>query len=230
MQQHKFLFTYVPKVACTNWKCIFRYMMGADDYLDTKKAHKNDLNGLSFLSNFDDCHQIVNDDSIKKYCFVRNPYSRVLSAYLNKVKPYVDDNTQTKFAPMLRPAFLDMEEFRQQQFPQENNVNLFIFLNWILASEHFQADNTHWLPQTQILNIENVSYTFMGRFENIEHDAGYLLKLMGCDLKFPTQTQIKFSPTGASAKLYEAYSTREIQLVQKIYARDFKLLDYPIHF
>jgi hypothetical protein len=33
LQERRLIFVYVPKVACTNWKSIMRYMQGSDDYV-----------------------------------------------------------------------------------------------------------------------------------------------------------------------------------------------------
>jgi hypothetical protein len=82
------IFGYVPKVACTNWKCILRYLDGHADYLDAQIAHDRKRSGLAYLSELPNGLDMLHDDSIPKLTCVRNPYTRVLSAYLNKVKPF----------------------------------------------------------------------------------------------------------------------------------------------
>jgi hypothetical protein len=47
MEKQSFIFVYNPKVACTNWKCILRYINGhKEDYLSARIAHNKELSGL----------------------------------------------------------------------------------------------------------------------------------------------------------------------------------------
>lgn len=49
-----FVFAYVPKVACTNWKSLLRFMAGEKDWLDNRRAHdkasKIDIYGFEFFA------------------------------------------------------------------------------------------------------------------------------------------------------------------------------------
>ena len=91
VKSRSLVFVYVPKVACTNWKCVMRYLEGYEDYLDSRKAHDRKLGGLTYLSQCEDRDRILADTNIPKFSFVRNPYTRILSAYLNKVRPFALD-------------------------------------------------------------------------------------------------------------------------------------------
>ncbi len=81
-----FIFAYVPKVACTNWKSLLRYMAGQADWLDSKLVHDKAGGGLHYLDLNGGDVDLLSDPGIPKYTMVRDPYSRVLSAYLNKVE------------------------------------------------------------------------------------------------------------------------------------------------
>ena len=67
MEDRGFLFAYVPKVACTNWKSLLRYMSGKEDWLDNKLAHDKALGGLRYLDLNGEDAEILLDPSIRKY-------------------------------------------------------------------------------------------------------------------------------------------------------------------
>ena len=86
LEKQGVVFGYVPKVACTNWKIALRRLQGFANYQDVEIAHDRERSGLRFLDPLDSKDiKILESPRIKKIAFVRNPYSRVLSAYLNKI-------------------------------------------------------------------------------------------------------------------------------------------------
>ncbi len=226
MKRESFIFAYIPKVACTNWKCIFRYMIGNTDYLNAVIAHNRQLSGFEFLSDREDREKLLEDEHIKKYCFVRNPYSRILSAYLNKIEPFTSEHQPKEHNPHFYSMYEDIDKFRLENMPNEPIVNFFVFLKWVHTSNHIHALNGHWMPQVDLLHLKTTNYNFMGKFENIRNDAHHLLSLINCGLKFPTQEKVRFPPTKATEKVKQYYSIREIQVVKSLYSRDFELLNY----
>lgn len=227
MEQKNFIFAYNPKVACTNWKCIMRYMNGADDYLNASLAHNREESGLKFVSEQKEPQTLIDNKSLPKYSFVRNPYSRVLSAYLNKIEPYVnqtrsefDDNTY------FYKVYCQIDEHRKIQLESESQVNFYCFLHWLSNIDDIHTRNEHWLPQSNLLRISDVKYDFIGKLEDLVIDAPKLLKLIGCELEFPSQEKVNFAPTRATDKLTQYYSAKERQLVKDLYEMDFKEFDY----
>jgi hypothetical protein len=230
MKKQSFIFVYNPKVACTNWKCILRYINGhKEDYLSASIAHNKELSGLCFISELSNPSDILSSSGVKKYSFVRSPYTRVLSAYLNKVEPYVegtrganDDNSY------FYRVYRQVENYRMKNLPEVKQVNFFCFLHWIQNVEDTHTRNEHWLSQTALLRLGEIDYDFIGRFETLEQDAKRLLTKIECDVEFPSQSKVQFAPTNANEKIKKYYSEREVELVNNIYAHDFDALEYEI--
>lgn len=227
MKDYNFIFAYVPKVACSNWKCIFRYMNNQDDYLNTAIAHNRELSGLEFLSDFDNYKHIISDNKIKKYCFIRDPFSRILSAYLNKIEPYrtakEKHERQNNFFHKISE---EINDWRKANLPEEKDLNLYCFLKWIESSKSYHINNEHWMTQTSLLNPDTIKYDYIGRFENIKKDADAILNFIGCDLPFPSQRKIEFPSTNATKKLSAYFGDRETLLTKEIYKKDFELFNY----
>jgi chondroitin 4-sulfotransferase 11/chondroitin 4-sulfotransferase 13/dermatan 4-sulfotransferase 1 len=228
LQKFNIVFAYIPKVACPNWKCILRYLEGYSDYLNPKTAHDRKLSGLKFLSNISNGQDCLKDSKILKYTCVRNPYTRILSAYLNKVKPFGYDEVKIKQQPYFHNIFVQIDSFRKASLTEYQDVSFSCFLRWLELSEDPLTRNEHWVPQTSIIGQGEVVFDFIGRFENLQIDAPILLARMGCDIEFPSQKAIKLPPTRANELLDSYYSKNDYELVNRLYASDFQYLGYNL--
>ena len=149
-----------------------------------------------------------------RFSFVRNPYSRVLSAYLNKVG---------------NPAERERLFFRNQlELTSNEELSFLDFLKIILQQTPDKMD-IHWCPQSDLLGYAKIKYDFIGRFENFNEDFQFVIaKILEKephkikDIIAVDQTH----QTNANNYLGE-YLTKEAQsLIQKIYQKDFENFGY----
>lgn len=220
------VFAYVPKVACTNWKCILRYLDGHADYLDAQIAHDRKRSGLAYLSTLPGGADLLTNPDVPKLTCVRNPYTRILSAYLNKVKPFAFDNASPAWDPYFHKVYHEIDAFRKQRHPDLPAVSFHCFLDWLENSGNPLVKNEHWILQTDILGKGEVAFDYMGHFENLATDAPILLERMGCDIPFPTQKAVNFPSTRATELTGNYFSSFEVEQVRRIYAADFAHLGY----
>lgn len=226
--ERRYLFGFVPKSACTNWKCVLRHEHGQEDYLNPRLAHDMKNGGLPFLSEEKNPWQLLRDPQVKKFTCVRNPYTRVLSAYLNKIEPFVRRCEPDHLRKGLLKVYEAIDEFRALCLPEKPEVDFECFLTWLdyaRPGDPF-AKNQHWRPQTQIIGNGQVDFDFIARFENLATDAPELLRRMGSAVEFPSQEQVKFPPTGADQKTRGYYTPLAVELVRRIYGPDFDYLGY----
>ena len=230
-EARNFIFVYVPKVSCTNWKSILRYLAGFDNYLDSRLAHDKQNGGLRYLElNGPDAPDwgVVKDASVPKYAFVRDPYARVLSAYLNKVESRLPLPEEAEGEEYFLTVTRDIDRFRREaldvaRYPQ---IDLTVFLKWLEDGTSRYVGDEHWQKQVVLLRWKKVEYDFVGRFENLAEEAPVLLEKMGCDIPFPSQKDVKFPPTNAVSKIDRYYTPESFALVSKLYAEDFDALGY----
>lgn len=138
--------------------------------------------------------------------FVRNPYTRLLSCYLDKIV--------RRHEPTLRalpgPGVPD-------DFPG--------FVRQIVAQPD-RAMDIHWRPQTANLHHDRIAYTFLGRFETYDTDYARVFEVLAIppDRRPPPR---HLNPTGRSGRVLRDFYTPEIQdLVYERYQADFAVYGY----
>jgi len=243
LEEQNIVFGYVPKVACTNWKVLIRRLQGHSDYEDKQIAHDRTKSGFRFLDRASEAdNSILMDKNVQKIAFVRNPYSRVLSAYLDKIDR-VNKNRNTassndyfvtvhseirKFSQTTLNRSLKHKLFGRFMHSKEESVDFLTFLQWIKANRtrSWAAQDEHWTPQSEILRYPSVDIDFLGHFENLADDAKVALQMMGADFDFPSQNEIGFKATGASSQLDQYYDDAHIALVDELYSSDFDAYGY----
>lgn len=136
-----------------------------------------------------------------KYCFVRNPYSRLLSTYKNRV--LIHDNYK-KFGITQKSSFKD-------------------FVYWACGLKDCEGDG-HLLSQMAILKYKNKFMPeFVGKMENLYEDWNKILKKLGINSK---NTMPHVKRTGAYEEVEKYYTKELIDLVTIRYKKDIEELGY----
>lgn len=138
--------------------------------------------------------------SLYKFAFVRNPYTRVLSAFLDKV----DRRTQRKGQEASFHEFLDRLE----------NGELY--------------SNAHWAPQVSLLLLPFEQFDFFGKTEHLDRDLGEVLKHLHTDIDDPRILSALGNATGASGKLTTYFDDETKARVDTLYRADFEAFGYPM--
>jgi len=202
--EYRFIYFRVPKSAnSTISLSLVRCMGGAitDDH-DGTGARSKQL-GRKFLSS-----GIIFQWQLPRFfsfTFIRNPFARVLSAYLDKI--YSGDRKFLKG--------LDIEADKRVTFRK--------FLE-ILEGGALMA-NIHWAPQSSVIPVHPSRLNFVGRVESIDQDLPAVLNRIFGPGEHPVVRRT-LGVRSAANRFLEYYGDPEVRLVRKLYARDFELF-YP---
>jgi hypothetical protein len=142
-----------------------------------------------------------------RFTFVRDPFDRALSCYLDKIVNSVPERhrllPELGFDPVGDvPSFAD-------------------FLKAIADQPDGQRD-LHWAPQSWLTQPATMRYHFIGRLERFDQDFHHVCDKLG----IVAVTDTVRHSTKASEKLASFYGGEEIRLVQAIYAADFTTFGY----
>ena len=219
--QSNYIYFETAKVACSSIKKTLKYLE-AETTLDARipleeiKVHQKDILLSPSSVGLDKFCEIVKDPTFFKFSFVRNPYTRILSAFLDKIA------RKTK----------EKRKFTQQfglDFDKEIKFENFLRL---IKDQSSREMNHHWRPQTDQLCWGVIDYQFVGRFENFDADFEKILNKIypNCN-NSNTAIDIKnYQPhkTNASYKIDDFYNYTTRDLVIEIYQKDFQNFNYPI--
>lgn len=208
--RYRYIYVETPKVACTTIKRILQVAeVDGDLPRLAEDVHDRGQSPLPQIRDVPEAfQQLYEDPATFRFCFVRNPFSRALSCYLDK---FVQNETERRRLS----AQLGVSGDRQLTFRE--------FLMAVKDQADFERE-PHWIPQSYLLQPDRLKYDFIGRFEFVGSQIDSLMDRLG----FPQTHWEKRAPhaTAASENLRSYYGAEEIELVREIYEQDFKSFGY----
>jgi len=156
----------------------------------------------------------LSSDKYFKFVFVRNPYDRLLSCFLDRV---------------CKPGSLPNKH--ALQLVEKQSVEQITFEEFVLGIKKQAIKNMdpHWRPQYYEAGFDCLTYSFVGRFENLEKDLTHVISTVYGDRAVTAlKLSENYSPatTEAQSRLKEFYTDAAIAVVNEVYACDFKEFGY----
>ena len=166
VESHKLVFFFIPKVACTVWKQLFRRMEGYDNWIGKNtNIHDPQKNGLKYLNYYSlkDATRIINDPAYTKAIFVRDPKDRFLSAFLDKGLQMNGTHVTDKCCRTDKQCW---------PRPKRSLTNFFDLTE--------VCHDAHWQPMHERLDSKYLPLIdFVGSMDNQQDDARRLLQTIG---------------------------------------------------
>jgi hypothetical protein len=209
----KYIYVETPKAACSTMKLsLISLELGYDFPLEEQTSGYIHLRDWSPLLT---PKQVVSFTRLLalpflKFCFVRNPFTRVLSAYLDKIRRKT----------LQKKKWLSLFGNREPSAP----ITFSEFLMSV-GRQPVGLMDSHWRPQYFQTFQQHISYDLVGRFETFSKDFLTLTKLLGHDRPLHMRRDANHK-TDAASLLHDFYSEETEQLVQSIYEVDFEHFGY----
>lgn len=224
-----FIFCPVPKAANSNWKYLIRKFEGLHDYYDLTKAHDHNVSGLRYLSDYSplEIEHLLSDQTFFKFLFVRNPFRRLASCYMDKFLNNNSTYLHAEYRSFLAQLFSWRYVREINDVYQHPRPSFQSFVDE-LTKQQSHLMNPHWMPQVIHCGLGMIPYDFIGKMEHLGQDVDYVLNVIGkSNERFPTQDEIGFPSSGATRKAISAmYSPDVMAKVRMLYDMDFELLGY----
>lgn len=210
---NKYLYVETAKVACSTVKklLINAEYAGKVAPVEGEAIHFREFSPLLNARQVGDFQTFLNRSDIFKFCFVRNPYTRLLSCYLDKIKRREAQNhplmIQLGYGPFSEKV-LSFEEF----------VNAII-------EQPIGGMDPHWRIQYYATFQEGINYDFIGKFENFEIDFKKAINQTNVDFEKYYTIQNGHA-TKANEQLKTYYTTELVEKVYQKYQIDFDYFGY----
>jgi len=181
------------------------------------------------------------DPSYFKFVFVRDPYRRLVSGFLDKfVRPYAGQPEKLDASPAR--AVLTWIKARRR-YATRQDACFEDFVEYVCASPNLILDK-HWLPQSSF--VGPIEFDFVGKMESFKRDFDIVRERAGSKVDFkiywerteyrastdaysgatPISELCKMDPFPSPDSFYsEGFRDR----VARRYAEDFLRFGYPIH-
>ena len=158
---------------------------------------------------------IMRDPTWRRFAFVRNPFTRLLSCYLHRIVAKPDSPSARHF----RTASGDTGTPSFERFVT------------VVCGQSSLEMERHWRVQSDEILADVVPIDFIGRFENLRSDLERLSQFLYGRQAFDAKAldRVNASPmqTGAQSRIGEFYTDDLAALVVRRFRRDFELFGYP---
>lgn len=165
---HRYGFIYCPisKVACSTLKSWFLETTGCEygsaSWPERLHLYLNERS----MTDMEDLNK-----GYFRFVFVRNPWSRLVSGYVQKFLGRWDVEESPS-----RPIVEAIYRARGQHPDHEQSITFREFVDYIAAQEPMQLDE-HWRPQHLFLG--GLTFDFVGRLERLQADFDFIVSKLG---------------------------------------------------
>jgi len=219
--RYNYVFANNPKVACTTTrKLLIDAEFGEVRSFAERSGTLHYNNFLPFFNAWQmgDFPSFLADPEVFKFCFVRNPYTRLLSGYLDKVVRG-------------EPQKNNILEFLGKEDTPETEINFETFVRAVCEMPVLKQD-AHWRVQYYHTCQEGIDFDFIGKFEHLENDLRAVADRIGISEFITPETfgaagkSSRQHATGAADLLRQYYRPELEALVWKGFREDFERFGY----
>nr|XP_054750542.1 carbohydrate sulfotransferase 11-like [Lytechinus pictus] len=247
-EKYKLVYCSVPKIASTSWKRVLLVLRGVMN--DTYELSQPEVNNkvaprkLKYLGFYPEADVRRMLREYTKFLVVRDPFSRILSAFRNKLDPVSEFErcaswqrgigmrilNKYKSWSLLEPKRLVFKSLSTKKGMVRYDLNMADFVKFLVDPLE-EYDNEHWSEIHKMCSPCLIDYDIISKFETLSTDAEYILRLLHADSVVHFPSTIGSSPTNSSniasiKSYYKDVPRRDLNRLYKRFQLDFELFGY----
>ena len=175
-------------------KCVFVHVPKSAGTSVRKTLFGNSLGGHKSVAFYKKMYGPIDYSKRFSFTFVRNPYSRIVSAFT-----YLKNGgMNSKDAQFAKEHLCDVNTFEE------------FVLEWLSFERRMAYE--HFVPQVDfVCDRGKIGVNFVGKFENLDKDFDYIARRLNL-----------FDPSGAPIQLMHANSTKRKRPVEAFYTPEIR--------
>jgi hypothetical protein len=213
--KYRYVYVETPKAGCSTIKdTLQRIELDYPDLVreDLDDIHKRALSPLikpAQTCNFD---RILNNPDYFVFCFVRDPYTRLLSAYLDKIVRGFPQKVGILAAMGEDPGQLSKE------------ITFDEFVDVVCKQDISEMD-PHWRIQYYQTFQDTIKYDFIGKLENFVNDSAVVFSKITKEYEKYFRVEQRHA-TSSNDLMRDYYNEKIINKVNAKYKIDFENFGY----
>jgi hypothetical protein len=218
----KYLYQSIPKCACTSIKTILLELEGLPVDDDEWKRHQKDRNkfpGADSLTSRQLNELFRDKTDTFKFVVVRDPYTRLASAYQDKIKMVT--RLRSKYWENLIKTSADEQGVRLS-----DQITFDEFVQ-VVSNQSIEEMDAHWRPQYFEGRFGIIKFNFVGHMEMLHSDLPYILERIDAPLHLQAKAGAPQNVTGAHMAMWDTVKPETRRAYLKQFAIDFDTLRYP---
>ena len=228
---HRFLYCPIPKAGSTTLKILLHELEGVSveevagpDRSRLGALHDGSRNRLHYLGAYDDADVLRMLNEWFTFAFVRNPWTRLLSAFRNKIEPHPANLQRPRYQQNPDRVWVGrlIDDVKATRPGDDRDVSFAEFARYVSRQDPAEM-NQHYRPQVVLGGFGFIPYDFVGRLERFEDDYAHVAARVGIDRPLPSNRR-PFS--GVTDRVAEYYDAETADLVGEIYAGDVARFGY----
>ncbi len=212
--KNKYIYVETPKAGCSTVKhTLIRAELEDPEfsYAEPRLMHERPLSPLLTPLQLGDFSRYFASDGFFKFCFVRNPYERLLSGYLDKITRPTEQRT-----------WLAQKIGLRNEIDHEMTFAEFVS---VICGQHPREMDNHWRPQYYQTFQGKMKYSFVGRAETLLDDFRFVGNEIGIDIDQYLRVETRHAQRSKS-KLAKYYDVDLQEMVAEKYRLDFETFGY----
>ncbi|XP_034555796.1 carbohydrate sulfotransferase 12-like [Notolabrus celidotus] len=228
-----FIFCYIPKVACSNWRRVMHVLRRGEPYQDPLSIPQGLVHSIiPLLTSFPRAEMKAKMKHYTKFIFVRDPFVRLISAYRNKFGTVNEPFYQSYARKMMRVYGnrTNLPKTAAEAFSSGLRPSFSNFIQYLVdPTTDKRWYEPHWRQFHRLCHPCAIKYDFVGHQESLEDDAMQLLTLikLGDTIKFPSFYQ-NVTTHDFVRGWFRDVPLEDRRTLYNIYQEDFKLFGYSI--
>ncbi|PXF49857.1 Carbohydrate sulfotransferase 9 [Gracilariopsis chorda] len=255
---HRLKVVYVPvfKVATTSTMWQIAYLESNAHILNTTgddlEIALHDMDHPAWyhhaIYRWDDARieQVLQDPSYLKFGFVRDPYDRLISAYIDKImRPSIDspeyqdqmyslfgdDQPSRAAGNITKPSF---ESFVRSIAHVLKQPRVQRSHNHVLYENNRSRRDLHWRPQLELLHPDIIPFDFVGKFDSLAYDRLLVMQWMYQHTSRRMRDDVLHKRHSTDPRQKKNFlgiirNNQDLrQLIVDTYRQDFETFNFPI--